>query len=122
MDNNFIRAEIAEGFQKLKTLGLENSPSADIIRATVEVWVDAIERHGQWNEALDKGRITQAFNRLINQCDKWPTPSKLIECIPPRAPKKALPKPKLSPAERAKNVARLHNLMNHLTKKMEMPK
>ncbi len=103
-------------------LGLEGSPSSDVIAAAVEVWLEAIERHGQWNEALDKGRITQAFNRLINQYDRWPTPGKLIECIPPRAPKKALPIPKLSPAERAKNQARLRNLMNHLNQKMEMPK
>lgn len=122
MDNSFIQLELIEGFKKLKALNLEGSPAADMIQTALSVWLSSLdEKTKGWNEVQDKGRITQAFNRLIAEYDKWPTPSRIINFIPPRAPQKVLPKKSvLSPAQKAANRAKLNVILNQLAKQKRM--
>ncbi len=115
--------EVIEGIQRIMALRLTGSPAGDTVEVTTNVWIDALSRQARnWNPAIDKGRITQAFVRLSTQIDRWPAPYQLIQLIPYRAPQKSLPPIKLSPAQMRANQARLKAILKQLTQKMEMPK
>lgn len=86
----FIRQEIIAGLQLLCTLRLQGAPPSDGIEATAQGWLIALEpRTAGFDEQLDQGRITKAFQLLAAKTVRWPPPVALIELIPER------PRPKL---------------------------
>lgn len=127
-----LEAEVLEGLQRLLTLRLPGSPAQDTIILTSDTWSNAVYvKCGNWQDNLDKGRISFAFAKLFASVDKWPTPKQLIELIPPRSqPKvKVLNAPKRSPEEieaqrikNAKNRDKLQQIFNSLFKNKEMPR
>lgn len=88
----WLKNEVIEGIQRLTALRLQNSPAADLMPGTVEVWFDVIStRPIQWNEELDKHRVKSAFRELCATCERWPTPTDFIRLLPPRKPPLMLP-------------------------------
>ncbi|WP_239352749.1 hypothetical protein [Snodgrassella communis] len=87
----FVRQEIIAGLQLLCTLRLQGAPPSDGIEATAQGWLIALEpRTAGFDEQLDQGRITKAFQLLAAKTVRWPPPVALIELIPERPRPKQL--------------------------------
>jgi hypothetical protein len=68
-----------------------------------------------WDEELDADRLRQAFRGLT----RWPAPRELMDALPSRPQRRALPKPEMSDEERARNRARLAEMMAALGMRMD---
>lgn len=81
--------EVATGLQALYSLGLEGSPGADVIPATIRVWAFDLwqSRKRYWVEDGDVTCIRQAFSNLRSSCNRWPTQPKFWEALPERKSK-----------------------------------
>lgn len=112
---DWLLAEIAAGFQRLVTLSLPNTPASDVLVPAAQIWHEALlSTSTQWNQDEDAWRLQRGFALLCRDCDRWPVPKHLIDRLPARKDKLALPKPTLTPAEREANLARLKTLMQQL--------
>lgn len=90
----WLKNEVIEGLQKLLSLRLKNTPPADVIRGTVEVWTEVLQsRSISWDEELDAKRIKTAFTELCATSDSFPSPSDFLRILRPRMQPKALPAP-----------------------------
>lgn len=117
---DFARRELIEGLQKLMLLRLQGAPPEDMIEGVALMWIETLAYKRSWLEAQDAGRIKQAFLSLAQSLKQWPTPSMLIECLPPRRPNA---KPllnhhrQLSEEEKAANRQRLRQILTQLQQK-----
>lgn len=94
-NNAWLENLVIDGLQKLLILRRPGSPAADTINAVVDVWMDALARDAKrLNAEQDAGRVREGFARIVREMDIWPQPMHLLECMPPRAPQRALPSPK----------------------------
>ncbi len=73
---------IADGLQKLMALRLDNTPSADTILQTADVWVDVLWKKHKWGDELGGEAINNAFLTLAQNCTRWPSPSEFSRCLP----------------------------------------
>jgi len=116
---DWLLAEIATGFQRLVTLSLPNTPASDVLVHAAQIWHEALlSTSTQWDKVEDDWRIQRGFALLCRDCDRWPVPKHLIDRLPARKDKLALPKPTLTPEQRAHNLATLKTLMQQLGEKM----
>lgn len=116
----WIEREIARGLQGLIALRLPGAPGEDAITLTLDIWLAAVSmRTAGWTEPADAPRLQAAFRTLYAQCTQWPAPRQLLDALPIRAPPAALPPPRMTPEQRARNRARLDALMKDLTRKMQ---
>jgi hypothetical protein len=116
----WLEREISNGLQALLTLGLRRAPSADVIGMTLDIWLVPItKRLGGADEERGIKRVRGAFAQLFERRD-WPTPADFLEALPDPVPLPALPAPKLSAEERARNIARLQAFMENLSKAKTM--
>lgn len=112
---DWLREEIGTGLQKLLVLRLPGTPPEDSIVGTAEIWLEALQnRNTRWEEHLDRDRVRLAFRKLFGICDRWPTPRMLIDHLGSRAPPRAMPPPRRSPEEIARNKARIEELRQSL--------
>jgi hypothetical protein len=88
----FVRA-IGEGFQGLITLRLDGAPPADAVTMTLDIWLVALTKNRQWDEALDAERIKATFETLFSSCESWPSPARFLRDLKPRKLPALLPKP-----------------------------
>lgn len=103
---------VAEGIAKLYVLRLESAPAADTLDGVEMVWVEALWYCGrQWDEELDAWRFRHAFVGLAQTLTRWPAPRTVLDHLPSRPQRAALPKPEVSDEERARNRQRLAELM-----------
>lgn len=103
---------IAEGIAKLYVLRLEGHPAADTLDGVEMVWVEALWYGNRvWDESLDAKRLRQAFVGLAQTLTRWPAPRVLLDHLPARPKRQALPKPEISEEEKARNRQRLAELM-----------
>lgn len=105
---------------KLFVLRLPSTPAEDAIGLTAEVWLDALESLPiTWNETQDRARVRQAFRRLLRQVEKWPAPKHLVDQLGNRdPPPRALPAPKMTAEERARNSGRMAQVIAVCKKKV----
>lgn len=114
----WLKNEVIEGIQRLTALRLQNSPAADLMPGTVEVWFDVIStRPIQWNEELDKRRIKAGFRELCATCDRWPTPTDFLRVLPARKPALMLPN-----KEATKYSAETKRMVSELIEKLNANK
>jgi hypothetical protein len=114
----WLEREIARGLQGLIALRLVGSPAEDSIELTLDVWLVAIESMSvNWNEQLDAERVRRGFRTLYRICDRWPPPRMFLESLGPREPPPPLPSPRITEAQRKKNVALLREMMKELGRK-----
>ncbi|MXR36734.1 hypothetical protein [Craterilacuibacter sinensis] len=119
MAEKWLEREVARGLQGMLALRLNGAPPEDSVTLTLDIWLEALS--GQpiaWDERLDARRIQQAFRLLYSHCDRWPTPRVFMDHLPARPPLMALPPPKMTEAQRQKNLTRLRTMMAQLGKKM----
>lgn len=121
MVEKWLEREIARGLQGLIALRLPGAPADDSVTLTLDVWLVAIESQTvTWNEQLDAERVRRAFRTLYRICDRWPAPKLILDNLGNRDPPKALPAPRMSPEERARNRARLADILAGLAKSKQM--
>lgn len=115
----WIEREVVRGLQGLIALRLPGAPGEDAVTLTLDIWLAALAvRAGGWTEAHDAPRLQAAFRALYAQCTTWPAPRQLLDALPIRAPPKALPPPPMTAEERARNRARLAEMMQMLSHHM----
>ena len=92
---------VAEGFGRLKVLGIKGVPAAATapgkaspLKAAVMAWVAALTRVGLLDS--DAGRVREAFADLAPRLEEMPSVRALRDWLPPR------PRPMLPEAVRAK--------------------
>lgn len=101
---------VVDGLQRLHTLCLLNSPSAETIQLTANVWIDTLWEAGGWLDASDALRLARAFNALAAKADRWPAPRHVRDELPKRAERFALAPPTELAERRRANVDRLREL------------
>lgn len=117
MGTEWLKPVLAKGMAMLLLLRLKNAPPEDAVKATLQTWFQVITYKKCWEQELDQWRFEEAFMRLSQTCDWFPSPKQLLEVIPPREIP-ALPEPVLSEEQREKNRARLQAMMAQLRGKM----
>ncbi|ODB37729.1 hypothetical protein A9L43_22435 [Pseudomonas mosselii] len=88
----FERAIVA-GFQGLVALRLDGAPAADAVTKTLDIWLIALTKNREWDEAQDTARIRETFETLFSSCEKWPSPARFLRDLKPRELPPGLPKP-----------------------------
>lgn len=117
MGTEWLKPVLAKGMAMLLLLRLKNSPPEDAVRATLQTWFQVITYKKCWEQELDQWRFEEAFMRLSQTCDWFPSPKQLLEIMPPREIQ-ALPEPVLTEAQREKNRVRVQEMMAKLRGKM----
>lgn len=93
MTEKWFKRAIVAGFQGLVTLRLDGAPPADAVTLTVDIWLVALTKNRQWDEALDAERIRETFESLFASCERWPSPARFLRDLKPRRLPPLLPKP-----------------------------
>ncbi|MFZ5659162.1 MAG: hypothetical protein ACOY5C_04815 [Pseudomonadota bacterium] len=117
MAEKWLEREIASGLQGLLALRLPGAPADDSVTLTLDIWLVAVKHAVTWNESADTTRIRHAFQTLFRTCVHWPAPKQFLDALPQRVPPKALSPPELTPEERARNIARMRELLDSLPKR-----
>lgn len=111
-----IRDAVIDGLKALFVLRLPGAPAAETLEAVGRLWIGIVERHQkQWDAQRDAGRIEAAFEKLLGEVDRWPSPSELLRRLPPRI-EIALPSRKRTDDE----VVEVVSTLDELSKKMKM--
>lgn len=113
----WFRDAVLSGVQALWSLSLPGSPPEETIDKTADVWVAALWSDAvAWERDADLQRIHTAFERLVRDADRWPSPAVWRRHLPSRRPKAALPAPQMSPERRAENSRRLREALARVIK------
>ena len=108
---DWFKIEILTGLQKLALLGLPWMPPMELIAGTGAAWVEALEHGRLWNQERDTMRLREGFTKLMGTATQWPSPAKLIECLPAIQEKPALPARIFTPEECKRNIHELADLI-----------
>lgn len=105
----WLRTAISAGLQALVALSLDNTPAADTICRTADIWYHVLTKHGALDiEEIDSPRVALAFSALLTKtAGKWPDPKTLKDLLPKRPQRQALEQVETEEArERGKQAAR----------------
>lgn len=85
---------VIDGLQLLLTLRLSGAPAEDTIEKVMDVWILAFRRGRviDWQEG-DGERVRAAFVTVAAHAERWPTPSQVLDRLPPRPERPRLPRP-----------------------------
>ena len=85
---------VIDGLQLLLTLRLSGAPAEDTIDAVADVWLLTFKRGRviDWQEG-DGERVRAAFVTVAAHAERWPTPSHVLDRLPPRPERPRLPRP-----------------------------
>lgn len=115
MDQQWLKETIGKGVAMLLVLRLKNTPPEDAVKATLESWFRVITYKRRWSAEADRVRFEEAFMRLAQTCEWFPTPAQLLNALP--APQfKELPPP---PPPSDEQINRISAQMQQLLKKMK---
>ncbi|TCK64938.1 hypothetical protein [Lonepinella koalarum] len=116
-ETKWLKSVVAQGLARLIVLGLPGRPAEEMAKQVATVWVEALLfKFSGWDEKLDRKRLEKAFMQLCCDCDKFPSPKLLLDCLPPRDIV-CLPSPKsepLSPERQAELAQRFQELRQFL--------
>jgi hypothetical protein len=81
---DWLTKEIARGLQGLMALRMENTPSEQLITATVQVWDAALRSMPHtWDEERDTPRMRAGFVKAAATLQRWPVPAQFYDLMPP---------------------------------------
>jgi hypothetical protein len=110
---DWLRTAIAEGLAALVALSLENTPAADTITATADIWYHVLTTGSKLDiEDIDRPRIATAFSCLLAETGgKWPDPAHLKKLLPRRPDRaKIRHEPKTDAVAAKAHIERLRNI------------
>jgi hypothetical protein len=121
---DWLRNEVVEGLQALLALRLNGAPAADMVVLTANIWEQAFEQKLGRNaiEEVDAPRIRAGFRFLFPRLREWPAPADVIESMPSRPPRKALPEPVPTKAQHQESVKRVKTMVDELLSGWKTPK
>jgi len=105
----WLRSAVAAGLQALVALSLDNTPAADTITRTADIWYHVLTKHNTLDiQEIDSPRVALAFSALLTKTGgRWPDPKTLKELLPKRPQRKALEEVETEEArERGRQAAR----------------
>jgi hypothetical protein len=108
---SWFHSTIASNVAQLYAMGLEGTPAADVMAATVRVWSGDLWESRTWDQQ-DVPRINTAFRQLRTTRHRWPGTVDFLALLPVRIP--ALPKPVCSEEQAQKNLQRLAAMVDEL--------
>lgn len=110
---NWLKQAVSRGLQALVVLHLDGGPSAETVTQTASVWYRVLKTWPiDWNEELDRQRLTDAFLALAGQSRRWPSPSQLRALLPSRVyPQPTLAAPDYPPEKAKANLIRIRAMI-----------
>lgn len=118
----WLEREVVRGLQGLVALRLVGAPAEDSVTLTLDVWLAALADRSHWVEAVDAMRVRRAFLALYRTCDRWPPPKLLLDNLGNRDPPAALPPPRPTDEERARNLERGRAIKQRLLESRLQPR
>lgn len=126
--------QINDLFQNMYMIGLPNTPPAENLDKTFQVWVNIL--WGDQNKRVwkieDLARFTASFRFVMEKAERFPTPAEILKSLPERnspllkstEERLALPAPvsKLTDEQRELERQKLRNAVVAFTEKMDMEK
>ena len=91
--DKWFSAVIADGLQRLAAMRLASTPADEGLELACAVWIDTLWNHRAWHEDPDATRLRQAFTALASDARRWPAPADLLDHLPAKPQRPALPKP-----------------------------
>jgi hypothetical protein len=83
---------VVSGLQFMWSIGLPGTPAAELATLTATSWVEALwNAPFAWDEQADAYRIYAGFTTAAARADRWPTPRAVLDAMPSRTPRPALP-------------------------------
>ncbi|MDP2202433.1 MAG: hypothetical protein Q8K07_10475 [Methylicorpusculum sp.] len=112
-DLAWLKKAISKGLMGMVVLHLDGRPSAETVTKTAGVWFHIIKSWPiDWDEALDKPRLSLAFTALASNARRWPCPAELRPLLPMRKyPQNALPEPDYPPEQAAENLRTIKRMI-----------
>lgn len=92
---------IAAGLQRLAVMRLHNHPQDAELELACAVWIDTLWYRRDWHQDPDAARLRQAFAALTGSARRWPAPAELLDHLPARPQRPALPQPDRTPVGQA---------------------
>jgi len=88
----WLRSAIAAGLQALVALSLDNTPAADTICRTADIWYHVLTKNNALDiQEIDSPRVELAFSTLLTKTGgRWPEPKTLKDLLPKRPQRKAI--------------------------------
>lgn len=81
----WLKKAIVEGMQTCITVRLRSAPALETMEAVARIWVAVFESQPvAWDEERDLWRIRKAFLIVLGESETFPTPKKVLDCMPPR--------------------------------------
>jgi hypothetical protein len=81
----WLKRAIVEGMQTCITVRLRSAPALETMESVARIWVAVFESQPvAWSEELDLWRIRKAFLIVLGESEIFPTPKKVLDCMPPR--------------------------------------
>lgn len=113
----WFRQAIGDGLVYLVSLSLPNTPSHETIKLTKAAWAECLFEGRAWVEE-DATRIAASFRSMSRKVDRWPAPRVLLEHLPARPQRRALPGPEISEEQRRRNLRKISAMLRGALKEM----
>lgn len=110
---DWLRVEIAAGLQALVAQSLKFQPGVDMITKNADIWFVALKKVCTIEE-VDAPRIRTGFERLFSRISEWPAPKQLLDLMPARPVRRALPEPPISAEEHEKGMEKVRQLRDKM--------
>jgi len=120
--------QINDLFQNMYMIGLPNTPPAENLDKTFQVWVNILwgdSNRKKW-EVIDLARFTASFRFVMEKAERFPTPAEVLKSLPernsPLLKSLALPAPvsKLTDQESKARSEKLKQATAKLVEQMDM--
>lgn len=112
MGEQWLKKTIANGFSMLVLLKLKNAPKEDEIAHTMEAWFRVITYKKRFEQEIDEPRFNEAFIRLAQTCEWFPTPKELFEALPRRVvPESLTIERKVDPKMAERHIQRIKQML-----------
>lgn len=98
--HRWLLNEIVEGMQKMVLLKLTDHPALETIAVVAVTFCDVLQaKYMTWDKEQDTPRVRAAFNNIMLEESRWPTPAVFFEHLPERPAPKELPSPPMTHEE-----------------------
>ncbi len=91
--------------ERLRLLNLDGAPAGVAMGEVTRIWAETLAgRNIVWDKELDTLRLHRGFMELAANCDRWPSPNMLMQRLPSRPQRQALPAPQITEEQRQRNL------------------